>query len=330
LQRGRLLGRSAADTARGTARLTDHPNVSVGYHGWNDAVFAINEAVTHDHTSETDVGVETAALEFRRVVGELVQARLVDSNGLDVATPRRSRVVQGSAYSYGPQRSERTKEYGFYASQTVNGVEIANAGVRVMVHRSGKVASIQVEGPIVEALDLDGTSVPSRSARTAAQTAVTPGCTVGDGYWVTRKVTEAELDARVHADNPGAKITPMGTIYYLSIGQTSAVVEPRQGYWVYRRRCGWRIAVLLHRHPWCVPLHSQRRWIGPRHTCAGAWTRVRYRLPTWLVHQRGTKSSSLKERTLPSRTWTRNGFPFTRSASGIVRQPLPGSSRAGP
>ncbi len=202
-----------------SARLADHPHVAVGHHPRGDAVWAIDEDVAHDVTSEVDVGVDAATVEFHRIIGELEQAQIADGAVLDVAGAHVGHVMQGSGWSNGPQKAERIKEYVFSAPRRINGIEIANAGVRVSVHRSGKVASIRVEGPVVDELrDSSGVSMPS-----------------GEGYFITRSVSETELDARVHAENPDATIKPMGTIYWLPKGHASATVEPRQAYWVFPR-----------------------------------------------------------------------------------------------
>jgi hypothetical protein len=200
-----------------SARLADAPRVTVGHHPRVDAVWAIDEDVAHDVATPTDVGVEAAAVTFRRTVADLDRAQVVDSATLDVAGTRVSHIVQGSGRSGGAAPVERVKEYVFFAPRTINGIPIANAGVRVSVHRSGRVASIRVEGPAVdEVRDQDGLSTP-----------------VGSGHAIARTVAEADLDTRVLAENPDAEISPLGLVYWMPSGASTAVVAPRQGYVIY-------------------------------------------------------------------------------------------------
>jgi hypothetical protein len=199
-----------------SARLLSPPGIVIGHHRRLDAFWALDENVAHDFTTRTDVGVEAAAVQFERVVDELTTAGMVDGSKLDLAGARRTHVIEGAGSS-NQSPIERVKEYVFYAPRLINGVTVARAGVRVSVHRSGKVASIRVEGPLVNATyDASGVAAPA-----------------GTGYGVSRLVEESDLDARVRAENPGAEIKSLGLLYWLPDGVRSAVVAPRQGYMVF-------------------------------------------------------------------------------------------------
>jgi hypothetical protein len=201
-----------------SARLVDLSRITIGHHQRVDSVWAIDEEVAHDVATETDVGVDAAATEFNRALAGLESARIVDSATLDVAGAHRSRVMQGQGNSQGMQ-TERVKEYVFFAPRTINGVPIGEAGVRVSVHRSGKIASIRVAGAVVAASpDSSGLAAPT-----------------GQGHLLDRTVPESELDARVRADNPDAAVTPLGLLYWLPGNVRSAVVAPRQAYMVFPR-----------------------------------------------------------------------------------------------
>jgi hypothetical protein len=188
--------------------------LQLSYRGNNDRRLVINEAVTTSRAA-TDIGPDAARKVFLSAFQSAVGSRAVSATGMNPDGARTSRIVQGEGVS-GQAPVERTSEYIFTVPRTINGIEVFDAGFEVSVHRTGQLARVQAFGPtVVSTLTAAGAEAPDAS-----------------GYAFTRTVSQADLDARVAAEHPDAKIRPVGVAYWLPPGVVSAVVEPAQMYFV--------------------------------------------------------------------------------------------------
>jgi hypothetical protein len=197
------------------ADVSDLPGLKVNYTGANATVLAFNERVTRDTKSLTDIGAAAAGGIFRAAFQSLLTTGALPATGLQVANAHPSKIIQGEGLS-GHAPTERVKEYLFTIPRTINGIEVFNAGFEASVHRSGQLARIKTFGPRVQSVvAADGSEAPT-----------------GDGYTFAPSVMKATTDARIAAEYPTAQVTPLGLQYWLPEGTTSAVVEPRQMYFV--------------------------------------------------------------------------------------------------
>jgi hypothetical protein len=104
-------------------------------------------------------------------------------------------------------------EYRITVRRTINGIELANSGVRIGVHASGRVS----------ALRYGGVSVTSRlSGNTEEPT--------GGGKWFDRKVANDALQARFEREvipaNAKARVAWSRVMYVMPENRRSGVVQP--------------------------------------------------------------------------------------------------------
>jgi hypothetical protein len=192
----------------------DAMRIKMKYHPENSEIQVGNSDVTSDVSSLSDVGEPAARAVFVDAFNSLVTSGEIDSTGLDPGTARLSKVMQGEGQS-GQAPVERIKEYRYFIPRRVNGIEVANSGVRISVHRSGKIASIATYGASVVSTAQGGAEVPG------------PG-----GYTFTPTIAQAALAARAANDSPNSTVKSLGPMYFLPEGSADAVVEPTELFFV--------------------------------------------------------------------------------------------------
>jgi hypothetical protein len=187
--------------------------LKVGHNAARNETWAWNEKVMNDVYSTTDVGLGGATAAFQTTMSSLVKAGLLDLTGIDASNPTVTHIMQGEGWSNASAPTERIKEYTFFVPRTVNGVAVANAGVRISVHRSGIVTSIYLSGPYVY------------SARAGnVETAQAPG------FSFARVVSKADIDARVQREYPTSTVQSLGLQYRFPEGGARAVIVPVETY----------------------------------------------------------------------------------------------------
>lgn len=181
----------------------------------NDSLELLDESVTRDTASALDVGPAAAKTAFLSTFSGLVANGAVDGTGLNPAFAKLSHLMQGEGVS-GQTPVERIKEYVHTVPRMLNGIEVFGAGVKISVHRNGKVARVGTFGPTVTSVLSDsGSEEPS-----------------GAGFSFKQTVDAASADARVKAEFPNAIVKPVGLRYWLPAGVARAVVVPQHMYMV--------------------------------------------------------------------------------------------------
>ncbi|HEX9942129.1 MAG TPA: hypothetical protein VGG03_08940 [Thermoanaerobaculia bacterium] len=102
-------------------------------------------------------------------------------------------------------------EYRFGLLRQVNGIDFANAGVRISVHRTGGIASIRVGG-----------------AEVAARREGTKEQPLGRGGWFQRAVSRTEVEGRFSRDVPNARTAWSRLMYVMPENVDTALIEPLQ------------------------------------------------------------------------------------------------------
>jgi len=203
---------SAAKLDLGSVHAAIGQSVKASHVLGNDAFLVLDEAVTRDTTSATDVGAGPASATFLSAFKGLIERGAVQASGLSTASVRVTHVLQGEAES-GKAPVERIKEYVHTVPRVLQGVEVFGAGVQINVHRNGQLARVAVFGPTVSA-KLEG----SNELPTAA------------GFSFKQTVDAATADARVKAEYPKAVIKSIGLRYWLPEGETHGIVAPQHLY----------------------------------------------------------------------------------------------------
>jgi hypothetical protein len=162
---------------------------------------AVNGAVADDFASPMDVGPDRARTVFESTLQTLRAHRLLEA-AADPGSVRTHRLMQGEQAVAQPAVT-RIKEYLFEVPHAVGGIEVFGAATTVSVHRSGQVASIRSLAP-----------------------AVAPAPT---GATTIRAVSVEALSRRAEAENPGARVIPLGLQYpWRATADASLAGHPRQ------------------------------------------------------------------------------------------------------
>lgn len=160
------------------------------------------------------MGLDEAKAIARRTFDELGKRNVVNPaeynwDGADVA----STWIGAGTLDGKVTDPRRRVEYRITARRQINGIEVANAGIRIAVHPSGRVSAVRVGGPKIESKRDAGREEPT-----------------GNGRWREKKVSIPELDARFErevAPKKGqAKVAWARVMYVMPEDQGRAVVEP--------------------------------------------------------------------------------------------------------
>ncbi len=206
----------AAVRERWYSPLTTDPGVVVSHDSEHDDLWVLNEGAQVSAASP-DIGLGQARRIFEDVVaslgaaGALVTAHF-DLSKVDVAFTQRG---SGQGDQVTPAV---TTEYRFTAMRQLDGVDMANAGLRVVVDRTGMLTMIRLGG--AEVLASDGTVSTSAPAAT-----------------LSRTVLRSDVLSRFGREVPDGVVESDRLLYALPDGVKDAVVEPRHTV-LFARRTG--------------------------------------------------------------------------------------------
>ena len=208
--------RDRGGDSRWAVRVADAPDLRIRYLPEYNELRALSTELLYATAPEKDLGRERALEIAKRAFGELAAAKVVDARHYDWSKASVGTTVVGGGSTESKVISERrVVEYRITVLREINGIEVANSGVRIAVHASGQVSAIRV----------GGVSIASDSG-TAAQE--NPR---GRGQWLTRKVESADLQRRFEREaapaGARAKVAWAKVLYVMDETQKEAVVEPR-------------------------------------------------------------------------------------------------------
>ncbi len=178
-----------------------------------DELRALNTEVMADTHADKDVG-QAAALEIaKRSLARLAAAGVIDERHFDWKSAEVASTWVGEGTLDGRVSQRRRTEYRVTLRRKLNGIEVANAGLRVAVHVSGRLAGVRVGGVSVSSDPAGGQENPQ-----------------GRGQWLTRKVESADIERRFQRDAGPAGTKPevawARVMYVMPEGRAEALVEP--------------------------------------------------------------------------------------------------------
>ena len=185
------------------------PGVIASYHPNQDDMRVEDVALTTDASDGVDVGEKAARQVFTNTVAQLVAEKFVASADFDFANVDLAYAKVGSAPS-GEVATPRVMLYIFTALRQINGISFLNAGMRVAVHRSGRVAWIRFGGAQISSARAGSTEVPT-----------------GRGSAFSPAVAKDEALARFAREVPNGRAVWSRTMYAMPEGVTSALIEPK-------------------------------------------------------------------------------------------------------
>jgi hypothetical protein len=156
-----------------------------------------------------DEAVRLARLAF----DELARRNVINPRNYDWKSADIASTWVGSGSLVGKLADKRRIEYRITLRRSINGIEMANAGIRIAIHASGRVS----------ALRLGGVEVASKAAGDVEEP-------VGKGRWLSRRAANKDLQARFEREmvpgNAKARIAWSRVMYVMPENKRMAVVEP--------------------------------------------------------------------------------------------------------
>jgi hypothetical protein len=140
--------------------------------------------------------------------GALAAAGLVNARNLADLGPEVALTKVGIA-APGEMAKEYVTEYAFTWLQHLNGIPFANAGVRIVVDRTGALARVRLGEVLVASRPVSNGDLPA-----------------GAGYEFSVQVDDAQIEARFAAERPSARTVLSRIMYIVPDGVASAVIEP--------------------------------------------------------------------------------------------------------
>jgi len=190
-----------------------------------------NPTLDSDITTPKDVGRDGARQIFERAFDTLAQAGLVDKSEYDLSTARTSTTTTASGSSVSEDETIVTNSYDFLARRTINGIPFSNAGVRIRVHRGGRLTAIRLGGAQVASLRSESTVPSVRTLGTTGGRLDLKESPTGAGFVFEGTPDISRLAARFKKEFPAAAADRSGIEYMLPLsaslgGANKAVVEP--------------------------------------------------------------------------------------------------------
>jgi hypothetical protein len=201
------------DMSRLQLTVPDAPELEIVYLRDYDELRIVNTELTASTAPEREIPQDETVILAKRVFDELSRHKLVEPRHYDWNTADIASTWVGSGSIDGRNIERKRIEYRITVRRSINGIELANAGVRIAVHASGRVSGLR----------LGGVGVASRmTGNVEAPT--------GKGRWLNRQVANSDLDARFQRemvpDKAKAKIAWARVMYVMPENRRNALVEP--------------------------------------------------------------------------------------------------------
>jgi hypothetical protein len=216
LARPAIVGTLAASGAPGGRRrqitLPDAPELEIVYLVEHDELRMVDTELAASTAPEREMAQDEAIQLAKRAFDGLARHNVVVQRQYDWSKPDVASTWVGSGSLDGKTSERKRTEYRITVRRTINGIELANAGVRIAVHASGRVSSVRV----------GGVSVASRVAGDVEEP-------TGKGRWLNRRVPISDLDARFARSVPEqakARVAWSRVMYVMPETRRAAVVEP--------------------------------------------------------------------------------------------------------
>jgi hypothetical protein len=162
---------------------------------------------------EREMAQDEAVKLAKAAFDELARRKLVDAQHYNWDKPDVASTWVGGGQLGGASTERKRIEYRITVRRTINGIELANAGVRIAIHASGRVSGLR----------FGGVSVASRTAGNVEEP-------TGRGRWLNRQVANDALQARFQREivppNAKADVAWSRVMYVMPENLRNAVVQP--------------------------------------------------------------------------------------------------------
>jgi len=194
-------------------RVPEAPALEIVYLAEYGELRIVDTELAASTTPEREMSQDEAVKLAKRAFDELARRKLVNPlhynwDNADIA----STWVGGGSLD-GKTTEKKRIEYRITLRRLINGIELANHGIRIAIHASGRVSSVR----------LGGVAVASKTAGNVEEP-------IGKGRWLSRQVAISDLQARFERDTvpqkAKAKIAWSRVMYVMPENKRSAVVAP--------------------------------------------------------------------------------------------------------
>jgi hypothetical protein len=186
---------------------TQKPGLAVKYDRTFDDL-RVSDTELRNETGGPDVGEAQARAVLASTLGQLAGQGLIDTG----RSPLERASLSHTRFGMGTEKgiaSEEIVEYNFTIQRQINGIDFANAGVSVSVHRSGNISSIRIGGAEIDSVVAAGKEQPLTALSA-----------------VKRNLDDTALRARFAKDSPNAEVLWAKTMYVRADANDGAI-EPR-------------------------------------------------------------------------------------------------------
>jgi hypothetical protein len=196
-------------------RLPDAPELAVVYLPEYDELRIADQELAVATSPKSEVSQEEAIGIAKRAFDALAQRKLVDPRHFDWDKADIASTWVGGGPSDSREPTEKRRlEYRITLRRRLNGIELANAGVRIAVHVNGRISSVRSGGVSVASKPgADGLEEPT-----------------GAGRWLQRNTTTADLQSRFQREmvpvKAKSKVAWSRVMYVMPENKRTALVQP--------------------------------------------------------------------------------------------------------
>ena len=204
-------------TAIGSRRMRvtvpDAPALEIDYLADYDEMRIVDAELAASLAPEGEMSQDEAVRMAKRVFDELANRKVVDPRHFDWQRADVAATWAGSGSMDGKTSDRKRVEYRVTVRRSINGIELANAGLRIAVHATGRVSGLR----------LGGVSVRSKPGGNLEEP-------TGLGRWRSRQVSDSDAKARFERETAAqkgrVKVAWARVMYVMPENKRSAVVEP--------------------------------------------------------------------------------------------------------
>lgn len=200
--------------SRMVLKVPDAPELEVAFLRDYNELRIVNRELSVSVPPRAELTEEEALKLARNFFGELAKRKLIDERQFDWHKVDVASTWIGGGPVGGSEGDKKRVEYRVTLRRVINGIEVANAGVRIAVHTTGVISGLRLGGvSVLSRLDQNGIEEP-----------------LGKGQWLHPQVSLDEAASRftreTHAYGAKPEVAWSRVMYVMPEGKSVALVQP--------------------------------------------------------------------------------------------------------
>jgi hypothetical protein len=194
-------------------KLPEAPGFEIEYLLEYDELRVVDSELAVSTRPKSELSRGEALRAARKVFEQLAGRKIVDLRLFDWDRVETASTLVGDGSNDGRKTDKRRTEYRFTLRRVLNGIDVANAGLRIVIHASGRVSSVRV----------GGVSVASKVSASGQEEPT------GTGRWLNRGAIgdpATRFDRELVPKEAKPKIAWSRVMYVMPENKHTAVVEP--------------------------------------------------------------------------------------------------------